>query len=72
MSALKKPPMIRPNESDDDYDQRLRDAGISPEDFDAWFESVFPVSGDSFSQSSFDDEDSDNDSDDSDDAKATK
>ena len=59
--AIKEPPMIRPGESDDEYDERLQAAGITPDDFEAWFESVFPVSEGEFSQSQYGDDDEDED-----------
>lgn len=62
MSHDKKiPPMIRPGESDDEYDARLQDAGISPEDFESWFEDEFPSSDDDFSLSYSGDDDDDGD-----------
>lgn len=37
-------PMPFPNESDEDYDKRLKKLGISDEDFDAAFNDEFPLS----------------------------
>ena len=50
--TVKIPPMIRPNETDDEYDERLQAAGISPNDFEEWFESVFPSSTGDFTHAS--------------------
>ena len=61
MADIKVPPMIRPGESDDEYEQRLTDAGITPEQFQDWFESEFPISEGSFDQSQFGDDDDDSD-----------
>jgi hypothetical protein len=61
MADIKEPPMIRPGETDDEYEARLQAAGFTDADVQAWFESEFPISDSDFSHSTFDDDDGDED-----------
>lgn len=56
-------PMPFPNESDADYDKRLKKLGISDEDFEAAFNEDFPPSESDVNVAVFHDGDMDDDND---------